>query len=163
MIAVLLGWSKLPQWAMELIVIAIVAGGVWYWQHERFESGIQEQQLADASARQKLAEDTAKQTALLQIQANVASTAYENEHKANVDYQFSHPVVGVCLTPSGRSGVPKASSSKPGNVDSRPATANLPTVPGGDIKSNATVNDLLKNLAMRCDDVSAVLREYQTR
>lgn len=169
MIATLLGWTKLPQWALELIVIAIVAGGVWYWQHERFEAGISAQVLADAKARDALIAATNKQTADLQAKATMAEQAYDKEHQSNIEYQRDNPIepVRLCIaTQSGGSHLPKGSSANVGNAKTGTAAGDVLAVPQGNNRSRSgasgpDISGMLNLLAAKADDVSGVLREFQ--
>lgn len=172
MIAALLGWTKLPQWMLELIVIAIVAFAVWFVLHERYESGITAQQQIDAASTLKLVRDTDQQTAALQAKATTAEQSYEQEHQANIDYQRDHPpgAVRVCnsAAPGSAGGVPTAGAPQPITKGTGAPATNISTVPGRDSSSgqgNAGVDigPLLGPLAARCDEVAAVLREFQKR
>jgi hypothetical protein len=169
MIATLLGWTKLPQWALELIVIAIVAGGVWYWQHERYEAGISAQVLADAKARDALIAATNAQTVALQTKATLAEQAYDKERQSNIDYQRDNPIepVRLCIAAKGGgSHMPKTSVANPGNAATGAAAGNVLSVPSGDNSggtgaSGPDISGLLGLLAAKGDDVSGVLREFQ--
>lgn len=171
MIAAILGWTKLPQWTLELIVILIVAGGIWFWQHERFEAGIASQQSADALQTQRLKADAANQTQVLQTRADMAEQDYEQEHKDNLDYRSSHPdqPVRLCIAAAASgSSVPKASGSHPGDASAGAAPADVPKVSDGNSSSGGgqagpDIGPLLKLLELRADNVSGVLREYQKR
>lgn len=170
MITELLGWTKLPQWALELLVIAAVAGGIFYWQHHLIEKGINEQKAADAAASKKIEEDTAKQTAELKARATTAEQAYDKEHADNQNYRDSHPIgpVRLCANNASRPIVPAGGSVNPRNEGTGSATANVPEVPGRDNRSGAAeagpdISGLLGLLAAKADDVSGRLREFQKR
>lgn len=171
MIAMLLGWTRLPQWALELIVIASVAGGIWYWQHQRYEAGIHAQQTADAIDTERLREDAMRQSAILQTRASSAEQAYETELKANVDYQRQHPVepMRLCLPAAARrGGVPETGARVLGNADAGTAGRGVRPVPAGNPErgggnAGPDISGMLETLAMKCDSVSAVLREFQER
>ena len=169
MIAALLAWTKLPQWALELIVIAIVALGVWYWQHERFEAGIAEQIAKDTAASTKIKNETAIETADLKARATTAEQAYDKEQLDNANYRSQHPdSVRLCAPATIHPIVPGASSTHAGNEGAGASTANVPKVPDGNSGSGPSqagpdIGGLLDLLAAKADDVSGRLREYQAR
>jgi hypothetical protein len=171
MIAAVLGWTKLPQWALELILIAAVAGGVWYWQHHLIAEGVDKQKAADAIERKALEADTAKLTAQLQAKASTAEQAYDKERNANLEYQQSHPSrpVRLCLSTDNSGKIlPQAGATIAGNATAGTPTPNVSEVPSGNSGGGAgtagpDISGMLSLLASRADDVSATLREFQTR
>ena len=171
MITALLGWTKFPQWLLELIAIAAVAGGIWYWQHARFEQGIATQQAADAAQRQQLEADTIKKTAELQTKATLAEQAYDKERNDNAAYIGGHPIqpVRLCIAAdNSRPIVPAAGASHSGNESPRSGAAAIQPLPSGDSGGGSRaaapdIGNLLELLAARADDVSASLREFQNR
>ena len=171
MIAALLGWTKLPQWALELIIVAVVAGGVWYWQHHLIDEGVKKQQTADAVALQKLKTENDQKSAELQAKATMAEQAYDKEHTDSLEYQRTHPIgaVRLCLVANnGHSAVPQGKAQDPGNAGTGAGTADVPKVPSGDSSGGAgeagpDISKLLGLLAVKADTVSSTLREYQSR
>jgi len=171
MIAMLLGWTKLPQWALELIVIAAVALAVAAGMHHLIDVGIERQRAADAVATDKLKAATAAKTAELQARATTAEQAYEKEVNDNIAYNSSHPVqpVRLCLAANASGGfMPKAGATHPGDASASTPAANLQPVPAGNSGSGAgaagpDIAHLLDLLAGKADDISAALREYQNR
>lgn len=167
----LLSWTKLPQWALELIFVLIVAFGVWYALHARYEAGIRAQQVADAIERTKLESETAEKTAALRVAANEAQLAYEKEHQANLDYRQLNPTgpVRLCIASTASGGVmPETRAAHPGNAAPGASAPNVHPMPPGNIVPGAgpagpDISELLGFLSSRADDVSAVLREYQAR
>jgi hypothetical protein len=160
MIATILGWTKLPQWVLELIVILIVALGVFWVLHSRFEAGIAAQKQADSVA-------AAAQLQEAENRAHTAELSYAKEHQANLDFMRDHPIgdVRLCVTTVAK--LP-ASPSHAGNAKAGAPAADVQTVPGGDSgggprAAGPNIGDLLSLLADRADDVSGVLREYQSR
>lgn len=92
----LLGWTGLPQWAVEMIALAIAALIVWGWwvhhNHVLVAQGVSQQQSADNAAKAKLDIETAAKTAALA--ARVAAAEAQGE-KAKYDldqYRASHPL-----------------------------------------------------------------------
>lgn len=170
LIGKLLGWTGLPQWALELIVVGAIAGGIWYWHHEAIEQGIADQRAADALATQALEKDTAKQTAALQARATTAEQAYDKERSDHQNYIDSHPPLPVRLCIANHSGalVPPSGTLKPGATDTSAGTAGVQSVPGGDSSGGAgtagpDISAMLSALGTAADTVSATLREFQQR
>lgn len=171
MIATILGWTKLPQWALELIVIVLIACAIWFWQHERYKAGINEQQRIDAASTADLIKKTSVQTAALQAKATSAELAYVQEHQANIEYQREHPNIPVRLciaAPASGSRVPAGGTAHPGNASAGTGTATVPAVHGGDTsdgtrQAGVDIGPLLNSFALRCDEVGATLREFQKR
>jgi hypothetical protein len=171
MITAILGWTKLPQWALELIVIALVAGGIWYWQHSLVEKGIAEQVALDTIASDKLKAETTRLTAELQIKATTAEQAYDKERADNQSYRDSHPIqpIRLCIsTAIGRALVSAASAPHPGNESTSTAAQNIHDLPSGNSSSGAgaagpDIGPLLDLLANKADQISSELREFQSR
>lgn len=172
MIATLLGWTKFPQWALELIVLAAVAGGIWYVLHERYEAGISAQVAKDTADSDALKAKTAKETAALQTKATTAKDAYDKEHQDNVDYRHDHPdaqPVRLCLSPTPLSSIVSSiAAAHAGDANSGAAKTNVPAVPdgnssGGSGAAGPDISTLLGLLAVKADNVSATLREFQAR
>jgi hypothetical protein len=171
MIAALLGWTKLPQWALELIVIAAAVGAVFYWQHHLIDEGVNKQKAADATELQKLKTETDQKSAELQAKATTAEQAYDKEHADNLNYRDSHPTgpVRLCLaTNQGSGAMPTGQASKPGNVGASSSSADVPKVSGRDNSSGGgtpgpDISKLLGLLAVKADNVSSTLREFQSR
>jgi hypothetical protein len=148
------------------LIIIIVAGGVWY-HHKLITEGVAQQKASDEKATATLLASTAKQTQALQVRATTAEQAYEKEVAANA----GQPVIPVRLcsnaTPRGQL-VPKAGAANPGDASARASATAIPNVPHGNSGSGSgnagpDIGALLETLAKRCDDVSAELREYQSR
>lgn len=158
MIALLLGWTKLPQWALELVALGLVAGGVWLWHHEAFESGVKAE-VAKVEAQQ------AKTTAQLEARATTAEHAHDTELNTLRDYRSTHPEqpVRLCVsTPSVQApavvAVGRSAIAAPGVIQPVPAgDSGVREQPGPDI------GGLLEALAARADEVTAQARELQSR
>ena len=169
MIAALLGWTKVPQWALELIVIAFVAFGVWYWQHSRFEAGIRQQQSSDAAALEREKIKAKLETAELEQRAEEAGKAYEQEHQDNVDYRRSNPigVVRLCITPLGIP-MPNLGTAHARNASASSTAANIQPMPsrntgGGSGIAGPDIGAMLELLAGKADEVGNTLREFKVR
>lgn len=158
MIAALLGWTKLPQWAIEAIALALVAGSIWLWHHETYESGVR----AEVA---KIEIFNAKVTAALTTKAAVAEHSHDDELTALRAYRGTHPELSVRLcqpTPGVQASptrpVSGADPSAPGIVQQVSAGDNrVRTEPGADI------GGLLEALAARADQITAQARELQSR
>lgn len=158
MIAAILGWTKLPQWALELIALALAAGGVWLWHYETYQSGVRAE-VAKVEAIQ------AKVTASLTAKANTAEHSHDSELNDLRTYRDQHPTADVRLC------VPTPSVQAPQTVTQRgsaaPSTGSLQPVPAGDSGVRAepgpNISGLLEALAARADQVTAQARELQSR
>jgi hypothetical protein len=171
MIAALLGWTKLPQWALELLAIAAVAGGIWFWQHHLIGEGIAQQKAADDAATAVLMRDAADETAKLRIQALTAEQAHDKETadlKAAIDAHPNQPV-RLCLNSNARGqGVSASGTAIPGATSAGPSTAGLQPLPDGDPASGPgragpDIEPMLTALGAAADKISAELREFQSR
>lgn len=157
--AKLLGWTGLPQWAIELILVALVAAGVWFWHHETFKAGIAQQVASDNAATLKLKSDVAVETAKLNAKVDLAEHSHDDELQDLRDYRASNPVsVGVCPPHGGGAGV--SITAKSGDATSSAGIA-VQQVPAGDSQKPRDIGPLLEALAASADSVSADLREYQ--
>lgn len=169
-IAAMLGWTKLPQWALELIVMGVIAGGIWYWHHEAIEKGIADQVALDNTAAAKLRAQTAAETANLKAKATMAEQGHAKEIDSLNDYNRAHPIEPVRLCDAHASSplVPARGAADPGNAGAGAATPGLQSVPGGDSGSGTgtagpDISPMLSALGAAADKLSAELREYQSR
>jgi hypothetical protein len=175
MILALLGWTKLPQWAMEviftLLVILIVAGAVWYYGHEHYEAGISAQIATDNAERAKLIAANDKKTADLQARATTAEKAYDDEQTKTANYNASNPLepIRLCNTATNSGGhLPAAGAPIAGDQSSSSSTAAIQQMSKGnnslrDGPGGRDISGLLESFAQSADEVSASLREFQTR
>lgn len=175
-VAALLGWSKLPTWLQELILIlvlcALAAGAVWYWHHRTLETGITQGiaqvRQADADATKKVMADAAKQSAENVAVANQAAQDAQNEITQLHLYMdaHSHDADSLCqqTTNDRSSGMPESGPAVAGTTRSRPTAPVVQSVPTGNpINPKPTQRQLLRALAAVADTQSATLREFQTR
>jgi hypothetical protein len=175
MIALLLGWTKLPQWAMELVfsavLVAVVAGGIMYWHHEVLKEGIAEQVAADNKASQIVIEQAKAETAALQKKADTAESDHAKEI-ADLTAQLNSAVaqpVRLCLNahPSG-GGLPQAGAANPQHASASAPLSAVQQMPEGNTSGGVGVagpdiGPMLRLLAFQADSVSAELREFQSR
>jgi hypothetical protein len=167
----LLAMVSPKDWIYCGLIAAILAGGVWY-HHKLITEGVADQLAADTVASDKLQAEAAKQTADLQARATAAEQAYDKEQNDDAAYRSAHPIqpVRLCLgaPQTGGRSVPQAGAAVAGNASPGTAAANVPNLPGansgsGGGTSGPDIAGLLSLLAQRADNVSAVLREFQTR
>lgn len=158
MIAALLGWTKLPQWALELLALAAVASSVWLWHHETYESGVKaEVALVEAA--------NAKTTAALTAKATAAEHSHDQELTDLRAYRATSPVqpVRLCLSTARLQATP----AQPVSGTTAPAAGVVQPVPARDtgVRAGAgpDIGGLLEALAARADQVAAQARELQSR
>ena len=174
LIATLLGWTGMPQWALELIAVGVVAAGAvgafWIYHHHVYVEGIHAQQVADQKASAKAIAKARAETKAAEATAQAAHDAYLNEvaHEQVLAARHPLPAVRLCLNAyPGGSGVPEAGSPYAGNAGASTGTRGVPQMPGADhpvrARRGPDISGLLELLAGRADQVSAVLREYQAR
>ena len=142
-------------------IIALLIGFGWYTIHERNLGAAHEIAALKASS-DKLIAQTAKQTADLQARANMAEQAYEKEHLLVVNQPV--PVVRVCHNANSGSVVSNAGPTKPGNEGSSTAPGSVQPMPSGDSSvAGPDIGGMLSALAASADQISATLREFQSR
>ena len=174
LIGLMLGWTGLPQWALELIAVGAIAGGAvgafWIYHHHVYVEGIHAQQVADQRASAKVVAQARAETKAAQAAAGAAHAAYlqEMSHEAIAAARHPLPAVRLCLDAyAGGAGVPEAGTSHPGNAHPGTPGGRVSQVPGADHsvrpRRGPDISRLLELLAGRADQVSAVLREYQAR
>ena len=160
----------LKDWIYCGLIVLLILGGFWY-HHKILAEGIAKQQIADDRASAILTAQTIKRTTELQIRATTAEQAYDKEIADGQAYRDSikQRPIRLCLDshPSGGL-VPQAGATLPGNVDPRTGAQHIPDLPPGDSSDRAgtadsTIAALLLLLADRGDQVSAELREFQSR
>jgi hypothetical protein len=158
------------DWIYLGVIAAIFAGGI-YIHHKLITEGIAEQRAADDKASATLVADTAKQTAALQVKASMAEQAFNKEHDDNQTFRDSHPLQPVRLCRASNVGnalLPSTGATHSGNESAGAAAANVSNMPagnssGGTSATGPDISNLLGLLAVRADNVSAELREYQSR
>ena len=150
--------------AYGAIIVALLAGFGWYTIHER-DIGKAHEVAALAASSAKLQAETDKKTADLQARANMAEQAYDKEH--NLIVNQPRDSVRLCVAANSGRVVPKAGAAKPGNESAGPAAGSVQSVPAGDSGSGQRqgpdIGGMLDALAAAADDVSATLREFQSR
>lgn len=141
------------------LITALLAFGV-YERHHLIAEGQQHELAALKLSSDRLQKQTAAQTAELQAKATMAEQAYDKEVLANSNQ--SPVVVRMCNSPNSGTVMSAASSAKPGTQDTRAPAGGIQQVPPGN-SSERDIGGLLSILAARADEVSAALREFQSR
>ena len=173
-VGLLLGWTGLPKWASELVLIGVVAAGAvgafWLYHHHVYVEGIHAQQVADQRASAKVVAQANAETKAAQATADAAHAAYISEvnHDQAAAVRQPLPAVRLCLHPHrGGSGLSESRSPHAGNAGARAPAGRLPAVSTGNRPVRGgpgpNISPLLDALAASADQVSAVLREYQAR
>ena len=143
------------------ILLAVIAGFGAYTVHERHLGAAHETAALKVSSA-KLQAETDKKTADLQARANMAEQAYEKEHLLTVNQPV--PVVRVCHNANSGSVVSNAGPVKPGNEGAGPAAGSVQPMPSGDSSvAGPDIGGMLSALAASADQISATLREFQSR
>lgn len=161
MIATLLGWIGLPQWALELIALAAVGGSVWLYLHHVYEEGV----TAEVAV-------VAKQAAIQHQKDVVAATNAEHTHDDELStlraYQLAHTddvePVRLCINRVLQSAPANQTRLQPNPAGA--STAVIQPVPPGDNRggteqAGVDIFPMLNALAARADEVNAQLRAYQ--
>ncbi|MGC8519961.1 MAG: hypothetical protein ACP5P4_15805 [Steroidobacteraceae bacterium] len=173
-VGAVLGWTGLPQWALELIAVGVVAAGAvgafWLYHHHVYVEGIHAQQAADQRASAKVIAQARAETKAAVATAQAAHDAYIQEiaHEAVTAARHPLPAVRLCLDSyPGASSVPQAGAAHPGNAHPGPTPGGVPALHASGHRVRAgrgpDISGLLDLLARRADQVSAELREYQAR
>lgn len=158
LIAWVLGKTGLPQWALELIALAAVAGAVYAYHVHTFNRGV-----ATEVARVNL--QNAKVTAQLEGKAATAGALHVDEDKDLGDFRVAHPVEPVRLCVA----APSLQTPAAVNISvTAPAIgSDVQPVPSGNSAvrehEHPDIGRLLEALAARADQVTAQARELQTR
>jgi len=140
-------------------IICLITLGL-YERHHLIAEGQQHELAALKLSSDRLQKQTAAETANLQAKATMAEQAYDKEHALIANQP---PLsVRLCNSPHSGSVVPKAGPAKPGDAAPSAAAGNVQPLPSGD-SSGPDIGPLLSLLAQRADEVSATLREFQSR
>lgn len=154
----LLGFTGLPQWAIELIAVAAVALAVAAYRHHVYDLG-------KAAEIAIIKADDERKTAEAQKRADTAEDGHKNALADLEAYRAAHPDEPVRLCLDGLT-LPASGSPGPGNRPTRAAPGSFQPVPAGDPSSGPQavgpdIFGLLDALAARSDKVSEQLRVYQ--
>ena len=143
------------------LLVAFIAFGV-YERHHLIAEGQQHELAALKTSSEQLQKQTAAQTATLQAKATMAEQAYDKE--VNSLGALPAPVVRLCVNSGSHPIVPAGGGRVAGNAPAGAAAAGVQQVPSGDPSvAGPDIGGMLTALAARADDVSATLREFQSR
>ena len=162
----LLALIPTKDWLYGGLIILLIVFGI-HEHHKILAEGIAEQKAADDKATAVLVAASAKQTAELQAKATMAEQAYDKE--VNSLTSLPVPSVRLCIYPhAGSSIVPQAGALKSGAQSAGTAAGNIQSVPSGNPGSGGgaagpDIGGMLSILSLRADEVSAALREFQSR
>lgn len=167
----LLGWTGLPQWALELIVVAvaIVAVDAWWHVHNArlVAEGVQKQRAADTAASLALKSQVDAQTAALAARAAAAEDARAKAESDLAQYRADHPLTGavrLCPHPAaGGGGLPQGTAAHPGGENPAPAPSVGQPVPAGDSPSAEDRLRLLDAFGALFDFTAGQVTELQGR
>lgn len=167
MISSALEFIHARKWLVELILVAVVVAGLWWFCHHLIQVGVQRQRDDDARELVKLQHDADVESGRLQGIADAAHKAQEQEHADNLDYRRTHPLHGGLCLNQGRSHLPEAGATDASHAGTGTAAGDLLALPAGDPQlgghGEPDIRHLLDVLNGKADDVSATLREYQSR
>lgn len=150
-------------WQVKAIAAAVLLGAAWYLHNHLIDEGIQRQKDADEKALAEWKVKSAEENGRLKGRAEAAEKHYADEKASNDDYRRNNPLHGrlsdaICRGP----GLPSTSSGVGVNAGTGPATQPvLPVLEGDHTGSDQLA--MLDLLAGRADQVSAQLREWQSR
>ena len=157
----LLALIPIKDWIYGGIISALLVFGV-YEKHHLITEGQQHELAALKLSSDKLQKQTAVETAQLQAKATMAEQVYEKE--VNSISNLPPVSVRVCSSPTTHSSsvVSKAGAVVAGNAAPGATSGDVLEVPPRD-SGERDIGPMLSVLAARADEVSAELREYQTR
>ena len=162
----LLALIPTKDWLYGGLIVLLIVLGI-HEHHKILAEGIAEQKAADDKATAVLVAASAKQTAELQAKATMAEQAYDKE--VNSLTSLPVPSVRLCIYPHAGSGVlSQAGTLKPGAQSTGAPAGNIQSVPSGNTGSGGgaagpDIGGMLSILSLRADEVSAALREFQSR
>jgi hypothetical protein len=145
--------------SVALVAILLGAFGV-YTFHERAVGKATELAALQKSSAE-LQKQTAAQTADLKARATMAEQSYDKEHAALSNLPPVQPV-RLCLNANRSAVVPGSTPKVAGDAATSPAAGGVQPVPAGD-STGPDIGPILSALAARADQISATLREFQSR
>lgn len=169
MISCFLEFFHARKWLAELLLLALVVGGVWWFCQHLIDVGVQRER---AAWQAKLTDAQRKadiETGRLQGRADAAEKAREQEQADLDEYRRTHPLHGgLCgaRNVSGTAGA-EAATAHGGDEGAGTATGDLQSMPSRDPRARGSgepdVRHLLDVLELHADETSAALRGYQAR
>lgn len=162
MISTALEFLHARKWLIELLLLAAIAGGVWWVCHHLIEVGMQRERAA-----WMLKVDAANlETARLRGIAEAAEATGKREHDELTQYMADHPLHGTLASLCKPPRVPAATQTDSGHAGAGAAATPVQPVPEGDSGGADREPDqlgMLASLSARCDALSTQVREYQAR
>lgn len=170
-LALLFSWTKLPQWAIELVVIMALCIGFAIYHHHVFATGIAAQQAADRAVSARIETQAAIATQAAQDAANRAEESYREEIARSAAAAAARPLgpVRLCIDAHvGSPGLPEAGAAHSGNAGASTPAWIVPAMPDSNPGlrpewAGPELDGLLGAWAAKADQVSATLREFQSR
>jgi len=170
----LFGFTGLPQWAIELGALALVAGAAVgafaLYHHHVYTAGIAAQQAADQRASAKVIAAAQAQTRIIAARAAHAEATYHAEIQSVRTRARHNPIGTVRLcgnATASRGHVPEARAAQPGAARAGAGAGNLQPLPAGNPALRAgrphNIGPLLNALGLAADRCLAVAREWQAR
>jgi hypothetical protein len=155
------------KWLIELILLLVVAGLIWWFCEHLIAVGVQRQKDADDKAYAQLVIDNAKEEGRLKALADTANENYQQESQELLAYRAAQPLHGGLCLDKGHRSMSAASGAHTGNEATSSGAAAVQSVLAGDPapsgRSDPDIRHLLDLLAGRGDEVSSTLREFQAR
>jgi hypothetical protein len=143
------------------LIVALLIFGV-YERNHLIAEGAQHELAALKLSSDRLQKQTAAQTAELQAKATMAERAYDKERSLLANQPLDS--VRLCIPTNRGRIVPQTGAVVAGNASPGAASRSLQQVPPGDSSvAGPDIGGLLDALAKSADQVSATLREYQSR
>lgn len=143
------------------LIVGLIACGI-YERNHLIAEGEQHEAAALKASSDRLQKKADQETAELQARATMAEQAYDKERALTANQPV--PVVRLCVAAGSRIGVPKAGAAVPGDAATGPAAGSVQQVPSGDTGiAGPDIGGMLNALAASADQVSATLREFQSR
>jgi hypothetical protein len=148
------------DWLYGGLIVLLISFGI-YERHHLIAEGQQHELAALKLSSDKLQKQTAIQTAELQAKATMAEQSYDKEHAALSNLPPVQPV-RLCLNANRGTVVPGGAPKVAGDAATSPAAGSLQSMPAGD-STGPDIGPILSALAARADQISATLREFQSR
>jgi hypothetical protein len=143
------------------VIICLITLGL-YERHHLIAEGQQHELAALQASSAKLQKETDKQTADLKARATMAEQAYDKEQLLIANQPIDS--VRLCVNPHSRIIVSPSGPQVAGNVSAGSSPGNVQQVPAGDSSiPGPDIGGMLDALAKSADQVSATLREFQSR
>jgi len=149
------------DWFYGAAILGLLIFGVYERQHLINEGAAHEVAALKASS-DKLKAETAVKTADLKARATMAEQAYDKEHLLVANQPIDS--VRLCLNPHSRIVLSPGAGQVAGNAGAGAGPGGIQQVPAGNSSiAGPDIGGMLDALAKSADQVSATLREFQSR